>query len=120
MVSSDDGKCRLVVDIFVDRIAGFVGSYYVKLGGDVDALVFAGGIGEKSDELRRRVVEQCRCLGFEIDPQKNQKPEAGVVADVAKEGAKHRTLLCHTYEQFERTRSCTAEAETFRSTAASS
>src|SRR4051794_25655985 len=40
--SSDDEKCRLAFDIFVDRILGYVGSYYVTLGGNVDALVFAG------------------------------------------------------------------------------
>lgn len=34
---------KLAMDIFVDRIVGYVGSYYVKLGGEVDALVFAGG-----------------------------------------------------------------------------
>src|ERR1700710_2676893 len=45
--SSSDPKMKLAFDIFVDRIIGYVGSYYVSLHGKVDALVFAGGIGEK-------------------------------------------------------------------------
>jgi hypothetical protein len=40
-------RCRLAYDVLVDRVAAHVGSYYVALGGAVDALVFAGGIGER-------------------------------------------------------------------------
>ncbi|KAL2375378.1 acetate kinase [Blastomyces gilchristii SLH14081] len=64
---------RLAFDIFVDRIVGFIGNYVVKLDGHVDALVFAGGIGEKSTLLRKKVVEKCRCLGFVIDHEANGK-----------------------------------------------
>src|ERR1700737_645896 len=45
-----DEICQLAVDIMVDRVVGFIGSYWVKMGGKVDALVFAGGIGEKGNE----------------------------------------------------------------------
>ena len=55
--SSSDPKCKLAVDILVDRMVGFVGSYYVKLAGKIDALVFAGGIGENGTVLRTRVVQ---------------------------------------------------------------
>lgn len=65
--SSSDPRCKPAVDILVDRIVGFVGSYYVKLEGKIDALVFAGGIGENGTVLRTRVVQQCNCLGFEVD-----------------------------------------------------
>ncbi|KXN81337.1 putative acetate kinase, partial [Leucoagaricus sp. SymC.cos] len=56
--------CRLAFDIFMDRIVGFVGAYFVKLGGEVDALVFFGGIGEKSWHLRKAVGKRAQCLGF--------------------------------------------------------
>ncbi len=96
---SSDPKCKLAFDIFVDRILGFIGSYYVKLEGRVDALVFAGGIGEKGAILRTRVAEKCRCLGFEVDEEKNKKSVDDVVVDIGKEGARHRTLVCRTDEQ---------------------
>lgn len=95
---------KLAFDIFVDRILSYVGSYYVTLLGNVDALVFAGGIGEKSDLLRRRVTDDASCLGFEIDEQLNEKKIEDVVQDVGKKGAKHRTLVCQTNEQFEMAR----------------
>ncbi|KAA8567060.1 hypothetical protein EYC84_010137 [Monilinia fructicola] len=77
IASSSDPKMRLAFDIFVDRILSYVGHYYVSLRGNVDALVFAGGIGEKSDVLRKRVVDEVRCLGFEIDAEKNAQRMEG-------------------------------------------
>lgn len=69
--------------------------------GKVDALVFAGGIGEKATLLRRRILEKCQCLGFEIDDEKNDKVIEDVVQDIGKE-ARHRTLVCQTDEQVRR------------------
>ena len=104
----DDARRRLAFDLVVDRICGFIGSYYVSLRGEVDALVFAGGIGEKSALLRRAVVDQCRCLGFELDEARNAAPAPtdGAVADVGRDGARHRVLVCQTDEQFEMARWC--------------
>jgi acetate kinase len=113
IASSDDPKMKLAFDIFVDRICSYVGHYYVTLGGKVDALVFAGGIGEKSDLLRERVTNYCECLGFEIDAEKNGKKIEDVVQDVGKEGARHRVLVCQTDEQFEMARSCVVDKELF-------
>lgn len=90
---------KLALDIFVDRIVGYVGSYYVKLGGKVDALVFAGGIGEKSAMLRKLVTEQASCLGFGIDDAKNEKPNFGDkhVCEIGVSNNK-KTLVCETDE----------------------
>ncbi|TID15083.1 acetate kinase [Venturia nashicola] len=108
-----DEKCKLAFDLMVDRILGYVGSYYVTLRGDVDALVFAGGMGEKGSALRKAVVEGSKCLGFEIDESKNEKPGEGVVEEITKEGSRHRVLICKTDEQLEMARGCVVEAEKF-------
>ncbi len=98
----------------MDRIVSYIGSYFVSLNGDVDALVFAGGIGEKSTVLRKSVVEKVACLGFAIDVEKNEEPmkmngEGGVVADISvpresdgndgKDGKRRKVLVCWTDEQ---------------------
>jgi len=85
----------------------------VTLNGKVDALVFAGGIGEKSDLLRKRVTEEATCLGFEIDEELNGKKIEDAVQDVGKKGAKHRTLVCRTDEQFEMARYCAIDEKLF-------
>jgi acetate kinase len=90
---------RLALNVFVDRIISFIGSYYVKLEGKVDALVFTGGIGEKSTYLRAEVVERVSCLGFSADESKND----GVVNQGAtKIGT--RVFVCPTDEEGEMSR----------------
>ena len=106
IITSDSQECKLVVDLFVDRILGFVGSYYLKLGGNVDAIVFAGGIGEKSSQLRQRVIERCDCLGFSISEEKNNEHAESAVQDISKDGSKHLTLVCRTDEEVEMARCC--------------
>ncbi|KAI9726625.1 MAG: hypothetical protein M1828_000992 [Chrysothrix sp. TS-e1954] len=112
MSASSSPECKLAVDLFVDRVLGFVGSYYLKLGGRVDALVFAGGIGENVVTLRERVVDQAECLGFALDAGKNAAPENAVVADIGASTASHKTLVCQTDEQLEMARGCQKEANT--------
>ena len=58
-------------DLVVDRVMNYVGAYWTKLEGEVDALVFAGGIGEKSPQLRARITEKCRCLGVDLHDGRN-------------------------------------------------
>ncbi|CAK7267603.1 hypothetical protein SEPCBS119000_002638 [Sporothrix epigloea] len=109
---------QLAFDLFVDRVCGFVGSYYVSLQGQVDALVFAGGIGERSDRLRQAVVEQCACLGFSIDKTANEEAAhaAGTVMDLtSKSGGQHRVLVCRTDEQLEMAREGSANEKLWRS-----
>jgi acetate kinase len=89
---------KLAFNMFIDRIVGYVGTYYVKLGGKVDALVFSGGIGEKSPLLRERVIQQCSCLGFTIDLQHNINPDQNPVVEIGR-GQKSRTLVCKTDEE---------------------
>lgn len=80
---------------------GYIGSYFVKLGGQVDAIVFAGGIGEKSSLLRRVLVEKSACLGFTIDEAANAKgpDEEQTVMDISRGNDGSRVLVCQTNEQ---------------------
>ncbi|EXJ91976.1 acetate kinase [Capronia epimyces CBS 606.96] len=92
---------KLAFNIFVDRILGYVGNYYVKLDGKVDALVFAGGIGEKSAYLREVVTQKVACLGFSLDKDKNNNAaEGGDVVDIGTSETV-RTLVCETDEDYE-------------------
>jgi acetate kinase len=96
------GDKKLAFDIFVDRIVGYVGNYYVKLEGQVDALVFAGGIGESSSYLREKVTQRVKCLGFAIDSDKNANGGEDVVFAVHSSGKP--ILVCETDEEGEMAR----------------
>ena len=47
---------RLAVETFVDRVRKYIGAYHAVLGG-LDLLAFTGGIGERSEPIRRRICE---------------------------------------------------------------
>ena len=60
-------------DIFVRRIADFIGQYFVRLGG-ADLIIFSAGIGENSAETRWSVYQEIKeALGIEIDEAKNKE-----------------------------------------------
>lgn len=101
----------LAFDILVDRVVAYVGSYYVALGGRVDALVFAGGIGEKSVVVREAIIKACECLGFAVDAQRNVEASSSdeVIEDITARDAPAgapRVLVCQTDEQLEMARQC--------------
>jgi acetate kinase len=111
--SSDRYEDKLAFNIFVDRILNYVAPYFTKLDGEVDALVFAGGIGEKGDKLRQAVVQGVKCLGFAIDDKKNGAAVEDVVTDISAEGARYKTLVVQTDEQLEMARGVLADKDRF-------
>ena len=70
LLRSVEPGARLAVDYFVYRAAKEIGALAAVLGG-VDGLVFTGGIGENSSEIRRRICNSCAWLGLELDGQAN-------------------------------------------------
>ncbi|KAF2852652.1 acetate kinase [Plenodomus tracheiphilus IPT5] len=110
---SDRAEDVLAFRIMVDRIVNYVAPYFVKLDGEVDALVFAGGIGERGGELRRAVVEGVRCLGFKVDEERNGKGVEDVVTDISAEGARFKTLVVKTDEQLEMARGVLVDKDRF-------
>ncbi len=63
-------RALLAHDIQVKRIADYIGSYYVYMGG-LDAIIFTAGIGENAPEVREHVLKAAKVLGIEIDYKQN-------------------------------------------------
>ena len=70
LLSSDDPRARLAVDLFLYRIRRELGSLAAALGG-LDAIVFTAGIGENAAVLRERVCSDAGWLGVELDAAAN-------------------------------------------------
>ena len=66
--------CKLALDMFVYRVAKYVGAYASVLGG-VDVINFTAGIGERGPLERKMVCDKLKYLGVEIDDAKNQAGE---------------------------------------------
>ncbi len=70
LLASDAPRAHFAVDLFVYRIVRECGSLTAALGG-ADALVFTGGIGARSAEIRSRVVDELDWLGAVLDHASN-------------------------------------------------
>src|SRR6185312_3082912 len=65
-----DARAAEAIDLFCYRVKSGIGALAAVLGG-LDALVFSGGIGENSPEVRRRICEGFGFLGIELDERRN-------------------------------------------------
>ncbi len=63
LVAAKDPDATLAVEVFSYRLAGILASLAVALP-RLDALIFTGGIGERSDEIRERVTARLWPLGL--------------------------------------------------------
>lgn len=70
-------RAELALDVFVDRIHKYIGSYAAKMNG-VDAIIFTAGIGENSAEIRERILRGLEFMGvyWDTEANKNTKGEA--------------------------------------------
>ncbi len=93
-----DRRARLAIEIFCLRVKQYLGSYLAQMNG-AEAIVFTGGIGENSAEIRTRVCTDMDFLGIAIDPAKNQSAVGGKEGDVSAEGARVRTFVIPTNEE---------------------
>lgn len=66
------GKAARALSVYCYRIAKYIGSYIVALGG-VDCIVFTATIGEKADYVRKWVCEYLAPFGVILDMEKNKK-----------------------------------------------
>jgi acetate kinase len=71
-IAGGDRRARLAVEIFCYRAQKYIGAYLAAMGG-ADAVVFTGGIGENSPEIRAGICEGMDWCGLQIDPIKNQE-----------------------------------------------
>ena len=83
LAAADSGneRAQLAVKMFVRRIVKYIGSYFM-VAGKVQAVVFTGGIGEFSHEIRKMIVEQLAPLGIYLDEAANDtfRGKAGVIS----------------------------------------
>lgn len=69
-IEEGNEQAKLALDIFCNRIADYIGSYYIALEG-LDAIVFTGGIGENSNETREEVCKRLKVLGVDLNYEVN-------------------------------------------------
>lgn len=69
----DHPRARLAVEMFCYRARKYIGAYLAAMRG-ADAVIFTGGIGENSPEIRARICDGLGFAGLSIDPDRNSQP----------------------------------------------
>jgi len=67
-----DRRVRLAIEIFCYRARKYIGAYLASMGG-ADAVVFTGGMGENSPDIRARICSGMEWAGLRMDATKNQQ-----------------------------------------------
>jgi acetate kinase len=93
-----DRRARLAIELFCLRVKHYIGAYLAQLNG-ADAIVFTGGIGENSAEIRRRCCEGMDFLGLAIDETRNAATTGGAEGEIGVEGSRVKVYVIPTNEE---------------------
>ncbi len=66
-----DKMAELALEMLAYRVALYIGAYNTVVGG-ADAIVMTGGIGENSEEVRKRILARLGALGIKLDKKANK------------------------------------------------
>lgn len=92
-------RYQLIENMVVHQLTRYIGGYAAVMGG-VDAIVFAGGIGENNPHYRSRVAKNLEFLGVKIDEALNEKAKrTSVEYNISAPDAKVKMLVIPTNEE---------------------
>jgi len=98
-VEAGDERAILAEEMFIYKIKAYIGNYAAQLGG-VDAICFAGGIGENAAGVREAVLEGLEFMGIKIDKEINSVRKKGIV-DLTAADSKAKIFKIPTNEELE-------------------
>jgi acetate kinase len=91
-------SARLALDVYVHRLRAQIAAMAAALGG-LDALVFTGGVGEHSPEVRSQTAAGLAFLGVVLDDARNR--DTATDAEIGADEAPVRTLVLTAREDLE-------------------
>lgn len=95
---NNDRRARLAIEIFCYRVKKYIGAYLAAMGG-ADAVVFTGGIGENSAEVRSLICDGLQWLGLELDAEQNIAHVDGREGIISHEGSRLAAYVIPTDEE---------------------
>lgn len=98
-VEAGEERAILAEEMFIYKIKAYIGNYAAQLGG-VDAICFAGGIGENAAGVREAVLEGLEFMGIKIDKEVNSVRKKGIV-DLTAADSKAKIFKIPTNEELE-------------------
>lgn len=94
----DDRRARLAVQIFAYRARKQIGAYLAAMGG-AEAVIFSGGIGENSAEVRAMICEGLDWFGLRLDDNANDSTVRGAEGPISTEDSRLAAWVIPTDEE---------------------
>jgi len=94
---SGDADCALARNLYVERVRKYLGAFLVKLGGNLDALVFTAGVGENDKEFRELVAANLDRFGIDVDADRNRSLKGG--GEIQSDRSRSKVLVVNTQEE---------------------
>ena len=71
-VKDTNPRAKLAIDVFINRIVKYVGSYLAEMNG-ADVFIFTAGVGENNAAIRKAILQNFAYLGVHVDDQANEQ-----------------------------------------------
>lgn len=94
---NSDRRANLAIDIFCYRVKKYIGAFLAAMGG-ADAIVFTGGIGENSSDVRASICEGLEWAGLSLNTEKNRKT-VGVEGTISRDDSRLAAYVIPTDEE---------------------
>jgi acetate kinase len=98
--AAGDKRAALGRDVYLHRLRGGIATMAAAMDG-LDALVFTGGVGEHSPEIRSRAAGGLGFLGVHLDEARNAGPPDADDYEIGAAGAPVRTFVIAAREDIE-------------------
>jgi acetate kinase len=95
---SNDRRALLAIEIFSYRIRKYIGAYLAAMNG-TDAIIFTGGIGENSAEIRAAICDELKWLGIELDKELNKNQNLERERRISTENSRPKVFVIPTNEE---------------------
>jgi acetate kinase len=99
--AADSGQHRalLALKTYCYRVRKYIGAYVASMGG-LDAVVFTGGIGQGSAEVRALALQGLDCMGITFDEKRNREARGfDEVCRISTDDSKVAVLVVPTDEE---------------------
>jgi acetate kinase len=95
---SGNENAQLAMDVLMDSIRHWMGSFFFRMGG-AEAIVFTAGIGENRTEIRSGVCAGLESLGIKIDPKANARMTRGAEGFISTSDSAIKVLVIPANEE---------------------
>ena len=95
---NNDRRAHLAIEEFCYRPRKYIGAYLAAAGG-AEAIIFTGGIGENSSDIRARICSGMEWAGVELAQERNTQHFEGREGLISKDGSRLQVYVIPTDEE---------------------